>query len=104
LSLWTRFLRKPREPIAHQLEAPAIEVVDARASPPFVMQQAGALKRLNVPGRRWPCMLEHAGDLAGGHRSALEVQRDQDPPAHRMRERREDRLVRIQPGLGLAAG
>ena len=74
-----------------------IEVVDARAPLPVVTDQPSRLEPLDVPGRRRPGMLEHAGDLTGRHRSALEVQRNQDPAAYRVSERREHRLVCIQP-------
>jgi hypothetical protein len=46
-------------------------------------------------------MLEDAGDLAGRHRATLEMERDQDPSAHRVRQRREQRLVRIERCLRL---
>jgi hypothetical protein len=46
-------------------------------------------------------MVEHAGDLAGSHRSALEVQCDQDPSAHPVSERREHGLIRILPRFRL---
>src|SRR5262249_37085769 len=38
---------------------------------------------------------EHRGDIAGGHRTPLEIERVQDATAHRMRERGEHRLVCI---------
>src|ERR1700738_704664 len=65
------------------------------------MEQPGRLEHSDVPRCGWPRVLEHLGTLAGGHRPALEVQRKQDPPAGRVGERREHRLVRIHPSLPL---
>src|ERR1700730_3459986 len=96
-----RVLGKPCEPIPHKLEAPAIDVVDAVAARPVVMEQPGRLEHSDVPRGGRPGVLEHLGDLAGHHRSALEVQRKQDPPTRRVGERREHRLVRIHPSLPL---
>jgi hypothetical protein len=97
LWLCLRVLGKPREPISHKLEPAAIEPVDASAPVPIVMYQSSRLQHLDVPGRRRPGMLEHSGNVTSRHRSALEVQRHQDPSAHWMGERREHSLVRIQP-------
>src|SRR5713226_2962451 len=66
-----------------------------------VMEQPCRLEHSDVPRCSRPGMLEHVGDLAGRHRSALEVQREQNPPARRVGERSEHRLVRIHPSLRL---
>ena len=96
-----RVLRKPLEPIPHQLESPAIDVVDAHTSPLFVIEQPGRLEHLDMPRRGRPGMFEHIGNLAGGHRSAFEVQRQHDPAPGRVSERGENRLVRVHPRLRL---
>ena len=91
-----RVPRKPREPIAHELESTTIEMVSARTPLPLVIQQASRLEPLDVPRRGRPGMIEHAGDLTRRHRSALEVHCDQDPSAHWMGKRREHGLVRVE--------
>jgi len=57
-------LRKPREPIAHELEPAAIDVVDASAPLAAVTKQPRRLEHLDVPRGRRPGMLEHVGDLS----------------------------------------
>ena len=46
-----------------------------------------------------PGVFEHRGDLARGHRSAVEMDRKQHATPGRVGEGREDDLVRIEPGL-----
>jgi hypothetical protein len=84
-----------------QPEAAPIEVVDACTSVSFVMKYSRSLECLDMPGRRRPGMIEYGGDLAGRHRPAVEVQRDENSPARRVRERHEDHLVCIQGRFGL---
>src|SRR5262249_27795653 len=110
-SLWpcvppvlVRALRKPREPIPHEFEASPINVIHAISPFLIVIEQSGRFEYPNVPSRGRPSMLKHVGDLAGGHRSTLEVQREQDPSADRMGERCKNRLVRVHPGLWLLHG
>jgi hypothetical protein len=74
-----------------------INPVQPCPSLPLVPEKSGQFEDLKVPRGRWPCVLEHVGYLAGRHRTALEVHRQQDPATHRMGQRREYRLVRIQP-------
>ena len=62
---------------------------------PLVPEKLGRLEDLQVPCRRRPGLLEHTGDLAGGHRAALEVHREQDATTHGVGERREHCLVGI---------
>jgi hypothetical protein len=44
-------------------------------------------------------MLEHVCDLARGHRSTLEIHRQEDAPSDRVGERGEYRFVRVHPRL-----
>src|SRR4051794_40574709 len=87
------------EPVGDELEALALEVIDAQAALRFVRQQPGPLEHLQMPGSGLPGMREHRRDLPGGHRSAVEVDREEDSPSRRMRQRREHQLVGIQPRL-----
>src|SRR5262249_13406715 len=77
----------------------AIEMVGSRAPLLVLLDQASRLKHPDVSRGRRPSVLEDSGDLTRRHRSALEMQGDQDPPAHRMRERGEHRLVSVHPRL-----
>src|SRR5262245_19301840 len=74
-------------------------MVGSRAPLLVLLDQASRLEHLDVSGGRRPSVREHAGNLTRRHRSALEMQRDQDPPAHRMRERGEHSLVGVHPRL-----
>jgi hypothetical protein len=65
-----------------------------------VLQQPGAFEDLQVSRRRRPGLLEHLGNLTGRHRPAVEINRDQDLPADRVRQRREHCLVRVLPLAG----
>ncbi len=66
----------------------------------FVFQQPGRFEHLQVPGGRGPRMLEHVGDLASGHCSAVEMHRHEYSSACRMGECRKHRLVSVLLALG----
>ena len=83
------------EPVACEREPPAIEGVDPSSPLPRLPHEARPLQHVQVPGRRRPCVREHRGDVAGGHRAALEVQRHHDAPADGMRQGGEQRFVRV---------
>jgi hypothetical protein len=57
-----------------------------------------------VPRRRRPGLLERFGDLASRHRPTVEINRDQNPPAHRMRQRSKHCLIRVLALLGFPFG
>ena len=71
-----------------------------RPSLPLVLEQPGGFEYLEVPCCRRPGVFERIGNLAGGHRPSVEIHRYENPPAHRVSERREHRLVRVLPLFG----
>jgi hypothetical protein len=77
-----------------------INAVASGPSLPLMPEKRGRFEDLKVPSRSRPSVLEHVGYLAGRHRPALEVHREQDSAAHRVGKRREYRLVRIHPIAG----
>ena len=93
--------KKPRQPIPNEFEPAPIDVVYAIAPLLVVMKQTRRLQQLYMPRSSRPGMLENVGDFARSHRSALEVEREQDSTAHRVGERGEHGLVRVRPGLRL---
>ena len=56
---------------------------------PLVFEQTRRFENLQMPRRCRPGLLEHAGDLSGGHRPTLEIDRQQDAAARGMREQDE---------------
>jgi hypothetical protein len=65
------------------------------------MKYSRSLKRLDVSGRRRPSVIEYGSDLAGRHRPAVEVERDEDSSARPVSERHEHHLICIQCRFGL---
>src|ERR1700710_2209998 len=86
---------EPAEPVAGQREPGLVERVDAGASAALVAQDAGALQRLQMPGRGRPGMGEQAGDRAGAHLAAREVETDQNAPPGGMSEGGKDGFIGI---------
>src|SRR5215471_20163765 len=70
-----RSLRKPGEPVPHQLKPASIEMVDAIAAVPLVMEQPGRFQHTDVARGGRPGLIEHLGDLTGCHRSKSEERR-----------------------------
>src|SRR5262249_19473274 len=95
LRVSARVSREPREPIAREVQAVTINLVAPHPSLPLVPEKPGRLEDLQVPRRRRPGLLEHTGYLAGGHRAALEIHREQDATTHGVGERREHCLIGI---------
>src|SRR5262249_33975647 len=89
-------LGEPREPIAREVQTVTINLVAPHPSLPLVPEKPGRLKNLQVPRRRRPSLLKHAGYLACRHRTTLKIHREQDATTHGVGERREHCLVGIQ--------
>lgn len=91
---------EPVQPVPSEREALALQPVEAGAAAAFVTDQARRLEGLEVAGGGRPGMGEQAGNRARAHLAPGEVERDQDPPPRRMRQRGEDRLIGVGgPGL-----
>src|SRR6185436_3611327 len=86
---------KVGEPVLHQLQPLSLDSIHPH--PPLLLhaEQTRRLEHLQMPGRRLPRVREHRRDLPGGHRPAVEIDRQQDLPPRRMRERGENGLVGV---------
>jgi hypothetical protein len=64
-------------------------------------EQSGRLENLEVPGRRLPGMRKDPRDLPGRHRSALEMEGQQDPTPGRVGQGTKHGFVGVQPRPGI---
>jgi len=83
------------EPVACERKPAPVQAVDPHAAVADVSHHARSLEYLQVTRRRRPRVFEHRRDVAGRHGAALEVERHHDAAADGMRERCEERLVRV---------
>ena len=62
-----RIFGKPFQPVAHEIQPAAVDVIDADAPLLLVVKQPGGFEYLDVPRCSWPGMFKDMSNLAGGH-------------------------------------
>jgi hypothetical protein len=87
---------EPAKPIARERQAGLGECIDAGSPAAFVAHYAGRFERLEVPRRGRPGMGEQAGNRAGAHLAAGEIEADQDAPPGRVSQCSEDGFISVR--------
>src|SRR5438132_12887073 len=90
---------EPGEPAGHDGEPRPDDAVDAAAAAPLLREEARGLEHVEVARGRRPGVAEACRDVSGRDTAPAEVDRHQDLPPGRVRERGEDRLRRLEAVL-----
>ena len=90
---------KMRQPLAHQRQALVFDVIDAHPALPLMPEEAGSFEHLKVPRRRLPGVRKDRRDLSGGRCASVEIDREQHAAPSGVRQRAEDRLIRVRTRL-----